>query len=953
MNSFTIRSSLILVVAISASSADAAEHAVSRGLCVQLGGGGLDDSLALADEYTVHRLERDESQVSYLRAEIADRGMYGTVTVERWEHDSLPYLANLVNLVYVFPEFAEIPESELRRVVAPGGKLVRVGSDGARVEWTKPVDAGTDEWTHQWHGADGALTSDDSAVNVPTGLQWIQGPLFAMDGRKSSTQSLVSAGGRNFYITQNVAENINRSDKHQYLVARDAYNGLQLWQTLWPGPFVDGSGETNPRLVAANERLWIATLDGVREVNAVTGELIREITLSRSPTKLLFANDCLLIQHDSGMVCERDGERLWDFAGNHVYGAVVVGQAVLCLVSQRSDSGEFVNELVRLDLDTGHEAWRVDSRPWTETRRLRINFAADDFVGLQSHGHLHVFSIRDGQHLWSNTTGARPGKDYADERFVGHFYRHGLVWMLLENSPREREGQNTWAAFDPRTGEIERTLTTVGAWPETASPAKMGCQLLIASDRYIMVPRQATFIDFETGEKHGFEFARGGCGLGFVPANGLVYAHPHACGCFSEAVRGFLAMHSHPAPRIDDATDSERLVRGPAYGTARPSRQVDTVEWSTYRGNASRGAMCQSEIPTALRSRWTASVISASERTDSDEWSLRVGNRITAPVFSQGMVFVADVQGQRLVAIDRQSGDTLWEHFAAGRIDSPPTIHGDLCLFGSHDGCVSCVSTTTGQLIWKYRVAPSHERIIAFGQLESRWPVAGTVLVQNGTAFAAAGRAPDADGGIQVVALDPMTGIVKWTQSIGPSVVGLSDYLVGDGDSVYLANCRFDPDDGSNEIVDLDSSHLRGGKVGLLEASWTRIDLALRKQIQDWTANGVAGQLLCFDATNVFGYRISLEEGGSIFSQQQQWEQQLDLPRQVHAVMAGPRRVAVSGALNRSGNEGGFLNLIDRETGELLYVQDLESPPVFDGMAAAGSEVAVSLSSGQLQLFGE
>ena len=198
-----------------------------------------------------------------------------------------------------------------------------------------------------------------------------------------------------------------------------------------------------------------------------------------------------------------------------------------------------------------------------------------------------------------------------------------------------------------------------------------------------------------------------------------------------------------------------------------------------------------------------------------------------------------------------------------------------------------------------------------------------------------------------------MTGIVKWTQSIGPSVVGLADYLSGDGDSVYLANCRFDPDDGSYEIVDLDSAHLRGGKVGLLEASWTRMDLALRKQIQDWTAHGVAGQLLCFDSTDVIGYRISLEEGGSMFSQQQQWEHQLDLPRQVHAVVAGPRLVAVSGALNRSGNDGGFLNLIDRETGELLYVHDLESPPVFDGLAAAGSEVAVSLYSGRLQLFGE
>ena len=106
----------------------------------------------------------------------------------------------------------------------------------------------------------------------------------------------------------------------------------------------------------------------------------------------------------------------------------------------------------------------------------------------------------------------------------------------------------------------------------------MGCQALIASDRYIMIPRQATFVDFETGEKLSFKFTRGGCGLGFVPANGLVYSHPHACGCYSDALRGFMGMHSYPTEEIQKLG----VKISPSIGAL--LKQVDCVLLETNDG---------------------------------------------------------------------------------------------------------------------------------------------------------------------------------------------------------------------------------------------------------------------------------------------------------------------------------------------------------------------------------
>ncbi|MCH2589181.1 MAG: PQQ-like beta-propeller repeat protein, partial [Planctomycetales bacterium] len=416
--------------------------------------------LAGNPQLLLHRLDVDPDLVKQSQGFLTEHRKGATFLTEHWTRTELPHANNLVNVVIASKD-TKVPRSEILRVLCPGGVAFFANDTGyTRIE--KPKPKGLDAWTHQWHGADGGLVTEDTHVGVPQGLQWVTGPLFAMAGRKSSTQSLVSAGGRNFYVTQNVVKNVGRGKMHQFLVARDAFNGLLLWQRQWMGPFVTGNGETNPRLVASGEYVYIVDDGHVLALDAKTGKTRFRWETAENPDKLIHVGHTILVQSPGGITAldDRLAEVKWTFRDKKTHGTASADDQVLCLVSGRSKDGNFKHELVGINLSDGKIAWRVNTQPQTTAKRVRINFARDGFVALQSHGSLHLFSAKSGDHLWTRKTDAKPGKSYVDERFVGHFLRHGLVWMLHQNTGRNLSGQNKWLGLDPLTGEQRRVLQT-------------------------------------------------------------------------------------------------------------------------------------------------------------------------------------------------------------------------------------------------------------------------------------------------------------------------------------------------------------------------------------------------------------------------------------------------------------------------------------------------------------
>jgi outer membrane protein assembly factor BamB len=209
---------------------------------------------------------------------------------------------------------------------------------------------------------------------------------------------------------------------------------------------------------------------------------------------------------------------------------------------------------------------------------------------------------------------------------------------------------------------------------------------------------------------------------------------------------GFLALAPESDKPIESIKTIERLRKGPAYGKVK-SQRASVNDWPTYRHDAMRTGTASSNINKSLRNSWQA----------------EIGGKLTAPVAAEGLVVVSSIEDHKVTAIDEASGRIKWQYLAGGRVDSAPTINNGMVLFGCSDGRVYCLRASDGAVVWQFFAAPAQRQIIDLDQLESVWPVHGSIMVEGGTAYFAAGRSSYLDGGIRLYGLDPETGKVKYS----------------------------------------------------------------------------------------------------------------------------------------------------------------------------------------------
>jgi len=424
-------------------------------------------------------------------------------------------------------------------------------------------------------------------------------------------------------------------------------------------------------------------------------------------------------------------------------------------------------------------------------------------------------------------------------------------------------------------------------------------------------------------------------------------------------------------------------------------------------------------------------------------WRAKLGGRLTAPVAAGGRVYVAARDAHTLYALDWATGKVVWKFVAGARIDSPPTIWQGLVLFGSADGRVYCLRAADGALAWRFLAAPSDARIASFDQIESVWPVHGSVLLRDGVAYATAGRSTYLDGGIRVWAFDPHSGrVLHKTTLAGPMpdvktgrdlaffLPGAnSDVLAAEGDHLYMRQKKLTPELREVEIPTLTNKGEQDGGLHVFstasfldDSSYNRTFWMYAKRWPGFQLANQApkcGELLVVDDQNTYAvkmfYRRNVhstmffpgKEGYLLFADRNTTEPQivgeegarkpvswlpqdhipregnpgldspafgLDkmigytradpplwtrwLPIRIRAMVKAGDVLFVAGPPDVldpkdpyaafEGRKGARLAAVAAQDATILSERELDVPPVFDGLIAAGGRLFVSLEDGSL-----
>jgi len=1014
---------------------------VKGGLVVVI---GCDDPALLADlrgagPYLVHGLDGDPGKVAAARRHLRQKNLYGAVTVSWLPGAQLPYVDSLVNLLVIRDAGYEILYEEIKRVLAPGGVIADIRKSKAEIT-RKDWPAELDEWTHYLYDASNNAVSNDTLVGPPQGLRWTCGPEYARSHEHfASMSAMVTAGGRVFYIIDEGPISSVFLPPDWKLVARDAFSGVLLWKhpiTSWESHlrgFRSGPPEIGRVMVARGDRVYVSLGYGepVTVLDAPTGKQLTALAGTRGARELLLTGGVLYVLADDMTAAQHDERKRWinrtsptlkewyrfpreaiPMYGTQRIVAIEAGSGKslwkrefkapgeIMPTTMAADGGRIclqtVSHVVCLDAIEGKELWR-SRRPVATSRLswstpslvihggvvLTIDRMAKDNADtsppqrgskwLISSGGREIgqdaemvtFSLDDGKELWR----APYMENYNVPQDI--FVINGVVWV---GALRRGIDPGFTQGRDLRTGKVTATIPPQKGWGHHR------CYRNKATVRWILMGRGGTqFIDPSGGTNRNVSWARGGCQYGIMPANGLIYTPQHSCACSPEVLlTGLNAL----SPRSSAGEGPMPLEKGPAYD------EISNLEpsswkagWPTYRRDVSRSGY--QDLPAPSK--------------PGVAWARKLSPPITAPVAAGGMVVVAETDRHALHALSAVDGGPAWTFVADGRIDSPPTLFNGLCVFGTRNGSVYCLRASDGALVWRFRAAPRDRRLFAYEQLESVWPVHGSVLVDDklsggvASAYFAAGRSSFIDGGIRLYAVELKTGKVlhktdvDMTRGDGAGRIRqgvLPDILSTEKGAVWMRGLGVDKSLAPVE----DLPHLFAPNGFLDDTWWHRTywvyGTAIGGGYTNWPLVGnvlPAGRLLALDGGElIYGYgrmayragdghvRPDMAKDYKLFAEaldptpaatkrrdgerRIKWTAQL--PFVARSIVLTRDALIVAGGKSptesaESHGPGTFW-VASREDGTKQAVCELPAPPVLDGMALTDAGVFISTIDGSV-----
>ena len=721
----------------------------------------------------------------------------------------------------------------------------------------------------------------------------------------------------------------------------------------------------------------------------------RKLARSLAPSTITESKAIKAIKPDTGALLWR-----WPREGTHNITPLTLAASDDSVYFQQAD------RVVCLDRDTGETRWNVETGkldaakerpgPYGTTRRYGWSVATlvvADGVVLSANGQtLHAIAVESGKVLWR--TDVRPTFLSPVDVLVND----GQVWT----------GETFARSRDLKTGRIvqEDDLTTALL---TANHHHR-CYRNKATNRFIIKSKRgAEFIDMVGNEHSRNNWIRGVCQYGMLPCNGLLYAPPHQCCCYMEAkLYGFWALA--PERRINERPTEDRLRKGPAYGKVKivEAGTTPSNEWPLYRRDELRSGAAPTGPGPKLATTWktklagdlTAPVIAegrllvasmdahrvfALNPEDGEVlWIFTTGSRVDSPPSSYaGLVLFGSCDG-KVYCLRASDGQLVWTfHAAPGneqtvvqeRLESLWPVSGSVLI---EDGVCYFVSGRSSYLdggLRLYGLDPFTGQLRYESEMKSEHVGAMTDIP----------KIKGFKGDYKTIHASDRSDAFSMEGNI-------ADILVSDGESIYLRHVKYNRSLVRQEGYGthlfsssslLDRSEAERSHWFLGTGDFRRLPKSSYQWMTKPRHKGFGqfivpfGTFLCFDKDTAWSVK-QLEAGGGLrdalnvscqrmrplgvnekdFAPREQPEPNWSLDLSMHPlamVKAGPE--LYMGGLDQSDFSGrkddydgkaGVLTVFDAGSGKVQRTIALDSPPVFDGMAATGKGLYISMHNGSV-----
>jgi len=228
------------------------------------------------------------------------------------------------------------------------------------------------------------------------------------------------------------------------------------------------------------------------------------------------------------------------------------------------------------------------------------------------------------------------------------------------------------------------------------------------------------------------------------------------------------------------------------------------ADWPTFQNNNARVATTNEELAAPLTLRWMYRSPVAPQPAWEGPRNTPIEGHVMRHrvkfddamqvVAADGRAYFGSVVDHKVYCVDAQTGAPIWSFFTEGPVRLAPTIHDGRVYVGSDDGMVYCLNAADGRLVWKMRPTDRDERLLARGQMISRWPIRTGVLVDDDVAYFGAGIFPHET--VYLCAVDAATGEVIWkNDSISQQNAGRNDlspqgYLLCNDELLFVPSGR-------------------------------------------------------------------------------------------------------------------------------------------------------------------